>query len=336
MNGSENPKQKLMYILDILNMETDEDHMLTMPEIKERLAVKGIEAERKSITRDINLLIDLGYDISTFEENRKGYYMRERTFEECELRILIDAVLSSKCITKKKSGELVKKLETLGSRHMADKFWSQICLDERIKCTNEEIYYNIDKINRSISKNSKITFKYYSYDVNKGFVACKEGKNYEINPYALVWHEDFYYLIGMHDKYNDFTHYRVDKMKDIIITKEKRKDISYIPEHRNGFDTAHYMKGVFKMFTGEKDKVEIKFSNSLINAAIDRFGENVTMRKVDDTHFVLATDAYAGEGFVSWIMQFGGKAEVLYPGKLREDIKAKVNELKGIYVEKAM
>ena len=148
--------------------------------------------------------------------------MRSRTFEESELRILIGDVLSSKCITKEKSKELIKKLESLTSKNIVDRLWSQIYIDGRIKCTNEEIYYNIDKINKAISENKKITFNYYTYNINKGWVACKEGKEYELSPYGLAWHEDFYYFIGLHENYPDFARYRVDRMQNINITKETR------------------------------------------------------------------------------------------------------------------
>ena len=322
-----------MDILDLLNRETDEEHMLTAPEIKERFAERGINADKKSIARDIDLLVQSGYDIRNLEES---YYMGKRAFEESELRILMDAVIASKCINRNKSRDLVKKLEALGSRHMEERFCSKISADEKVKCINEELYSNLNKINRAISKNSKITFKCYSYEVNKDFSACKEGKSCEINPFAVVCYEEFYYLIGMHDRYNEFAHYRVDKIKDIVITEEKRKDIGYIPEHRNGFDAAHYMKSAFKTFAEEKDRIEIKFSNSLINEAIDRFGESVTIRRFDNNYFVLSANTYGAEGFVPWILQFGGKAEVLYPEKLRGEIKAKVKELKELYLGKAI
>ena len=331
MEVERNPKLKLLHILDILNKESDEEHILTMKDLEEKLSNLGISAERKSISKDIALLKDFGYDVCGFDENRKGYFMRSRIFEDSELRILIDAVLSSKCITKKKSKELIKKLETLTSKNMVDRLWSQIFIDDRIKCSNEEIYYNIDKINNAISENKKITFNYYTYDIEKGWIACKAGKEYELSPYGLAWHEDFYYVIGLHEKYQDFAHYRVDKMRNITITEEKRKDARYIPECKNGFNGADYMKKTYKMFTGETSKVEIRFDNSLLNAAVDRFGEEAIMMPLDEDNFKLSTEANVSEGFISWILQFGSKVEVLYPGSLREKIKNKINELTALY-----
>jgi len=331
MTAERNTKLKLLRILDILNKETDEKHILTMKELEEKLLNLGISAERKSVTNDITTLKDFGYDICCFDENRKGYFMRSRTFEESELRILIDAVLSSRCITKRKSRTLIDKLETLTSKTMVDRLWSQIYIDDRVKCSYEDIYENIDKINKAISENKKINFNYTTYVINKGWVPCRDGKEYELSPYGLAWHEDFYYVIGLHEKYQDFAHYRVDKMRNITITEEKRKDARYIPECKNGFNTADYMNKTFKMFTGETIKVEIKFNNSLLNAAVDRFGEEAIMRPLDKENFKLNTEVNVGEGFISWILQFGSKVEVLYPEKLREEVKNRIEELKALY-----
>jgi len=331
MEIERNTKQKLLYILDILNKESDEKHIISMRELEERLESLGISSQRKSIARDIAELKEFGYDISTFEENRKGNFMRSRTFEESELRILIDAVLSSKCITIKKSKELIKKLETLTSEYAVERLWSQIYVDDRIKCSNEEIYYNIDKINKAISENRKITFNYYTYDIEKGWIPCKDGKEYELSPYGLAWHEDFYYLIGLHEKYSDFAHYRVDRMRNVSISKEMRKAAKYIPQCKNGFNTADYMKKTFKMFSGETIRVELLFNNCYLNKAVDRFGENANFIKVNDNNFKLTIEANLSEGLISWILQFGAKVEVLYPESLREEIKKRALELVELY-----
>ena len=331
MTVERNYKHKFLYILDILNKYSDEDHIIPMKELEERLTSLGISGERKSIARDLVALKEFGYDISTYEENRKGSYMRSRTFEESELRILIDAVLSSKCITKKKSKELIKKLETLTSKHMVEKLWSQIYIDDRIKCSNEEIYYNIDKINKAISENKKITFNYYTYDIQKGWTACRDGREYELSPYGLAWHEDFYYLIGLHKRYPNFAHYRVDRMRKINISGEMRKDASYIPECKNGFNTAEYMKKTFKMYSGETSRVELKFNMIYLNKAVDIFGEDAHFIKVDDDNFMVTTEANLSEGLISWILQFGAKVEVIYPETLREEIKKRAEEMVRVY-----
>lgn len=323
-------KLKILYLLKILKEETDEDNVLTMNELVEKLAHYDIKAERKSVARDLNSLCDFGYDISLFED-RKGYYLRERDFDQSELRFLIDAVLSSRCITTKKSTELITKLEKQTSKTAAKKLRANRSISDRIKCKNEEFYYNIDKISAAISENRKITFQYYTYNVDKTKTLRGEGRTYELSPYDLVWNEDYYYLIGNHDKYEDFTHYRIDRMHNIKITENQRRNITEIKGYDSHDNTSTYLKKTFRMFGGESTKVEIKFSNDMINIIIDRFGEEVMIRHLEDGHFKVIAEVNAGEGFISWILQFGDKAEVLYPEKLREDIKGKIERMSGIY-----
>ncbi len=327
INGS---KLKTLYLLKILQEESDEDNELTMPQLIEKLSNYGIEAERKSVTRDLKALCDYGYDISLFE-SKKGYYLRERDFDLSELRFLIDAVLSSRCITPKKSKELISKLEKQTSKQVARKLKANRNIDDRIKCKNEEFYYNIDKISRAISENKKITFQYYNYNVEKVKSLKREGHVYELSPYDLVWNEDFYYLIGSHDRYNDFTHYRIDRMHNINITEEPRRSITELNGYETNANTSTYLKKTFKMFGGETCKVEIKFNNDMINSIIDRFGEDVSIMPLDGEHFKVITEVNAGEGFISWILQSGEKAEILYPERIRNEIKEKIDKMKELY-----
>jgi predicted DNA-binding transcriptional regulator YafY len=323
-------KLKLLYLLKILKEESDEDNELTMNDLIEKLSNYGISAERKSVNRDLNSLCDFGYDISLFE-SKKGYYLREREFDLSELRFLIDAVLSSRCITTKKSTELISKLEKQTSKMTAKKLRANRSISDRIKCKNEEFYYNIDKISTAISENRKITFQYYTYNVDKTKTLKGDGRIYELSPYDLVWNEDYYYLIGNHDKYPDFTHYRIDRMHNIQISERARRYITDIKGYDSHDNTSTYLRKTFRMFGGETIKVEIKFTNEMINTVIDRFGEEVIIMPLEDEHFKVHAEVNAGEGFISWILQFGDKAEVLYPEKLREDIKGKIERMSSLY-----
>ncbi|HEY5560826.1 MAG TPA: WYL domain-containing protein [Clostridiaceae bacterium] len=330
MEGSKS-RSRLLNLLDILYKKSDEDNTLTMGSIIEELEKQGITAERKAVYKDIKELMDFGYDISTFEENRKGYFMRSREFDETEIRFLMDAILSSRCLTTKKSKDLSQKLLHLTSESSASRLKNRVTFEGRIKCHNEEFYYNIDKINRAISENKKITYQYYEYDFDKNLVLKMEGYIYTINPYDLCWNEDFYYLIGSHDKYDNLSNYRVDRMHDIKIIDEKRKEIYKVSGYDSGLNLVEYIRRSFKMFSGDKTKVEIKFSRDLLNTIIDRMGVDVTIRKLGGTHFKLSADVNIGEGFLAWILGFGTKAEVLYPDFLRETIKEKIEELRELY-----
>jgi predicted DNA-binding transcriptional regulator YafY len=323
-------KLKLLYLLKILEEESDEDNELTMSELIEKLAQYDIRAERKSVSRDLNSLCDFGYDISLFED-RKGYYLRERDFDKSELCFLIDAVLSSRCITAKKSTELISKLEKQTSKITAKKLRANRSISDRIKCRNEEFYYNIDKVSTAISENKKITFQYYTYNVDKTKTLKSGGRIYELSPYDLVWNEDFYYLIGNHDKYEDFTHYRIDRMHNIQITDLQRRKITDIKGYDSQDNTSTYMKKTFRMFGGESTRVEIKFPNNMINAIIDRFGEDAVIHPMDREHFKVRAEVNAGEGFMSWILQFGDKAEVLEPERIRTEIKNTIERMSILY-----
>lgn len=331
MDCGKSTKLKLLYLLDILEKESDEEHPIPMPELEKKLKEKGVPAERKSIVRDLKTLEDFGYEINSYEKNRKGYYLMNRNFDASELRFLIDAVLSSRCITAKKSKELIEKLDTLTSRHLAIQLSQNRDIDERIKCSNEEFYYNIDKINRAINEDKKITFQYYEYNRNKERVLRRGGHIYTLSPYDLVWNEDFYYLIGAHDNKPDFTHYRIDRMHDINIQEDSRRNLEEIKKMGGILKTSSYMKKTFRMFGGDTTTVEIRFTYDLINVVIDRFGEEAMIRELDDEHFKLIAEVNAGEGFLAWMLQFGEKAQIVKPESLREKLVEKVRGLAKVY-----
>lgn len=326
----EKTKLKLLHILNILKEDSDEETILTTSDIIDKLQDKGIIAERRSVIRDIKTLEAFGYDISLYEENKQGYYLRSREFEEEELRILIDTVSASKSITTKKSKELIDKLKKLTSKNLGKKIVGQVYVDEKIKSKNERIYYNVNALSSAIEENKKVNFKYTTYNINKQLEYRKKGKTYKVSPYGLGWHEDNYYLIGIHEKYDNISHYRVDRIKDVEILDERRK---ILKEYENGkeFNVADYINKTFNMFTGEKKIVKIRFENHLINPVIDKFGTDVFLRKDGDENFLVCTEILISKGFISWLLQFGSSAELIEPVEVRDMIKEKVKELKNIY-----
>ena len=258
-------KLKILYILEILEKESDDEHKLSMKGIQEKLLKKGIKAERKSVSRDIKLLQEYGYDIISYGENREGYFLASRSFDVSELRLLIDAVLSAKFISLKQSKELINKLKGLTSNGLAKKFESQLYVDERIKTCNEHVYENVDKIHEAINSNKKITFRYFKYNLKKEFVEKRAEYKFVRNPYSLAWHDDKYYMMCGHDIRTGLEHYRVDRMRNIVILDEKRRSFTEVCDYKNKFDTGDYMNKAFNMFTGEKEIVKLKFKNELID-----------------------------------------------------------------------
>lgn len=199
--------------------------------------------------------------------------MASRTFELPELKLLVDAVQCSKFVTHKKSNELIKKIESLASSHQAMSLQRQVYVTNRVKTINENIYYNVDRLHAAIAESKQVSFKYFDYNIKKEKQYRKNGELYFASPYALSWDDENYYLITFSEKYNDFTHYRVDRMTNIEIVDKPR---GVLPDNEH-FNIADYSKKVFNMFGGEGEMVRLQFDNLLVNSVIDRFGKDVTL-----------------------------------------------------------
>ncbi|HZK56930.1 MAG TPA: WYL domain-containing protein [Clostridia bacterium] len=331
MDKIKNSKLRLLHVLDILYSESDMNNILTMGDITRKLRKRGISGERRSVGRDIKILQEFGYDISVYEENRKGYYMASRELEDIELKILIDAVQSSKLITNKKSKELINKLQKLTSNHLAKTLQNQFYYGQRIKCENEKVYYLINEINEAIINKKKILFQYLRYDIgSRKPIPKKDGRVYVIHPYSMVWCADYYYLIGRHDKSDEIFHYRVDRMTNVKVLDIKAE---FHEAHlTNGkFNIAKHINKIFNMYPGKIEGVDIKLEKSLLDTFIDRFGSNVYMRELDDKYIKISATVAVSDGFISWLLQFGPRIELLSPEKLREDLKNKAKKIFRIY-----
>ncbi len=309
---SSQQKLKLLYLSKILLENTDEQHPLTVNEMIDRLAVYGISAERKSLYDDIECLRLFGLDILTVKAKSYGYYIGEREFELPELKLLVDSVQASKFITHKKSNQLIKKLESLTSKHNAYKLHRQVYVDDRAKTSNEKIYYNVDKIQEAISENRCITFKYFDIDVNKEKSYRKNGELYFETPVCLMWNEENYYLVTYKEKYQGYTHYRVDRMENIEITGEMRN----MPDTE--FDPASYAKKMFSMYSGDETQVDILFANELSGIVLEKFGTDVFMYPVNDKQFKAKLKISVSPFFFSWVLGLGDKARIIAPDAVVE------------------
>ncbi len=325
MPKTRNQKLKLLYLLKILTEKTDENHPISMPNIIAELERYGITAERKSLYDDLEALEIYGADICSVKGKNSGYFLASREFELPELKLLVDSVQASKFITKKKSMELISKLEKLASNHEASHLRRQVFVTNRVKAVNEAIYYAVDKIYDAISQNKKISFRYFEWTVDKEKRYRKDGERYVETPVTLSWDDENYYLITYKEKYKGFTHYRVDKMTDLEILEDAR----VMPE--KSFDPADYAKKVFGMFGGEETAVEIKFSSTLAGVVIDRFGEEVFIRKCDNDWFVARFKVAISPQFFSWIMSFGNRAEIIAPVDVRQKMCELLKELADVY-----
>ncbi|MBE6774494.1 MAG: WYL domain-containing protein [Clostridia bacterium] len=334
MTGKGYTKLKLLYIKQYLEKYSDEDNLVKADELLEMLSEKGIDCERKSIYSDISALKNYGVDISN---DKRGYRILARDFELPELRLLMDAVQAANFISAKKSKELISKICNLCSKHQAKILEKQVYIDNRNKCTNEEIYYNIDLINKAILQKKKISFTYIKRVIdeeNKEIV--REEKELTVSPYALIWSNDHYYLVSNNSKYDNLMHTRIDRMKKVEITSEPSRDFSEVSPYGKFFDSADYSGKLFNMFSGDTRKLVLRCKDSILEEMIDRFGDECKIRKsVADKQeqFTLETKCVYSEGLVSWLMQFGDKVQVISPESLRDDIVEKAESIRRIYCE---
>lgn len=302
--------------MKILEDNTDNNHGLTIGEIISLLNEYGISAERKSLYDDFEALRVFGIDVEKNKDKTTRYYIAGRTFELPELKLLVDAVQSSKFITHKKSNELIRKIESLASKHEAQLLQRQVFVANRIKTMNESIYYTVDYIHEAISQNSKIAFKYFEWDENKQKVLRKNGAAYTVSPWALSWDDENYYLIGYDSESQIIKHYRVDKMLSLCVLDEPRDGTEYF----KNFDMAIYSKKTFGMFGGKEERIVLRCANSMAGIIIDRFGQDISLRKIDDSHFETTISAAVSPLFLSWVVNFGSMIKVMSPQSVIDEL----------------
>lgn len=324
----ENQKLKMLYLVQLFSRETDDAHKLTMPEIISKLAADGVNADRKTLYQDFDELRRFGFDIISEKEGRNYYYyLGSRDFELPELKLLVDSVQSSKFITDKKSGQLIKKLESLVSKYEGSQLHRQVIIAGRVKTMNESIYYNVDKIHAAIGADRQIRFKYFDWNLKKEMEPRYGGRWYQLSPWALMWDDEKYYLVAYDSKHETIIHYRVDKMTQIGILDEKREG----HEAFRQFNIAHYTNTLFGMYAGDETKVTIEAENRLVSVFIDRFGKDIIIAPVDDDHFRTTVTVAVSKQFFGWIMAIDGDVKVVAPNTVVEQLKAEIERLAEKY-----
>lgn len=319
MSRGENQKLKLAYLTRIMLEKTDEDHALTLAQIIAELEARGVTAERKSLYTDFADMTDkLGVEIIKEQVGRDTFYhVGSRDFELAEVKLLIDAIQSSKFITEKKSRDLIKKLKTFVSEHQAKQLDRQVYVQGRAKTMNESIYYNVDDLHKAIGENKKISFKYYRWNVDKKLEERNHGIVFTVSPWALTWDDENYYLVAFDDYDQKIKHYRVDKMKQIELLEEKRAG----KKEFKGFDMAAYSKMNFGMYSGRKEKVKIEFNNYMVGVFIDRFGKDISIVPIDEKNSYTHVDVAISPQFFAWILSLGDEVKITGPEKIVEEMK---------------
>ena len=323
-----NQKFKLYRLAQIMLEKTDDEHYITMPEILSALEAYGVTADRKSIYNDLRDLEVLGIEVEGEPVgNRYHYHVLNRPFELPELKLLVDAIQSSKFITERKTNALIKKLEQLVSQYEAVKLQRQVYVSGRIKTMNESIYYTVDAIHNAISENRKIRFQYYQWNVKKEMELRHGGAFYHISPWGLSWDDENYYLVGYDSEADTLKHYRVDKMLHIEMSEEKREG----QEHFKKLDMADYAKKSFGMFGGKEQKVKLLVQNELAGVMIDRFGKDIMMIPKDEKHFTVNVDVRVSNQFLGWVFSLGNGVKIISPDEVVEQMKREVERLQKQY-----
>ncbi len=321
-------KMKMLHLIHIFSQETDDEHALTLQEIIAKLAAVNITADRKTLYNDFEDLRQFGFDIIAQQRDRTTYYhLGERDFELSELKLLVDSVQAAKFITTRKSQELIRKLERYASVYQAAQLNRQVYIAGRVKAMNESIYYNIDRVHNAINAGVQIRFQYGQWNLNKEMELRRGGAWYQVSPWALTWDDEKYYLVAYDADADIIKHYRVDKMLRIKALDEPRQGQKAFV----AFDMALYSKSVFGMFTGEETTVTLKAENHMVGVIIDRFGKDISITPVSDTHFQATVNVIASLQFIGWIVALGKSIRIVAPDALVERMREEIHRLSDQY-----
>ena len=311
---------RTLLVLAFLWQQTDEAHTASIADIAAYLAEHGIsKPDARTIRKDIAQLVDFGIDIVSARGVQNQYHVASRHFDMPELRLLIDAVQSSRFITTRKSKALIDKLSVFASPYQNDLMRSGFYVDSRFKADNESIYITVDRIETVIKAHKKITFQYFDYAPDKQKVLRHGGQLYTVSPYALLWNNDAYYMIGYHDRREKVSTFRVDRITQLEILDEAAM------ERPADFDVSEYFTKEFSMLNGKENRVELLCENELMGNIIDRFGENVETELYDMMHFKVTVAVELSNNFYGWVFASGGKIKILSP----DDAITEFRELMG-------
>ena len=319
-------KIKLLKLLELLRLDTDEQHPMTTSQICARLDGMGIVCDRRTLSKDIALLNEQGYEVmDTAVGHEKGYYVEDRSFSIPELKILLDAVQAASFITEKKTAELVDKIANLGGSHRAEILKSNIVNFKTTKHSNEQIFYNVDAIEQAVDQQKKVLFRYFDLDEHGQKVYRREGHRYVVEPIALVFNEDNYYMLCYSSRHQKTSTYRVDRMDSVTVLDDPITDTAIALKDEIG----PYTEQVFKMYAGEAVDIVIEFKDSLIGVVFDKFGEDTKMMRSGEHKCVATVKVQISPVFWGWLFQFAGEMQILSPESLVQEYRQRAKLITG-------
>lgn len=315
MPKQEGQKSKLLTLLRILEQKTDEQHRLNVPQLVALLEQQEIRSERKSIYSDIDTLRSLGYDIQLQRGRGGGYWMAGRAFELSELKLLVDAVQSSKVISAQTSSHIIRKLETLCSEHEGRQLQRQVYVDGRPKSDSRTLLYSIDALHSAINAGRMVRFHY------------KKNGTRTVSPWQLAWEGGCYYLIAYQDEKDPvgIRNYRVDRMSNVTVLDQPRCGKKEFQK----FDLPSYLRKHFNMFGGAEHRVTLRCTSDLDGIMRERFGKTPLFVPEDDQHFHFDVPICVSDQFFGWVCGFGGKVEILAPAEVRSQMCELTQRLAG-------
>ena len=314
-------KARLLILARMFYEHTDEDHQMTVAEIIEYLTAHDVPANMKTVRDDIALLEELGFDIVKVVSRPNTYFWGSRTFEMPELKLLIDAVSSSRFITSKKSKALTQKILRLASENQRKDLKRNVFATNRAKTDNESIYYTVDVVNRAINEHRKIAFRYTEYGPDMKKVMRNDGEVYELSPYALFWNEDYYYVVGWSDKHGNVSVFRTDRLYQPEILEEKAV------KKPADFKIEAYSRRIFEMYDGEPLEVKLLCRNEFVKYIVDRFGDRLKPEEADDEHVIVTVEVSLSPTFYAWVFTFGGGIRILSPEKAAAELRERAEGL---------
>ena len=312
MSEEKNKKGRLLALQEYFYQYTDEAHPASTAELIASMEKMGYKANRKTIKDDIDILIAFDVDIVTNVSRGNSFFMGNRRFEVPELKLLVDAVSSSRFISAGKSENLIDKISSLGSIYQKEQIKPRIYAADRIKTDNPQLYYVIDKLIEAVQTNRQVRFQYTEYDADKNKVLRNDGEIYVNSPYGCLWNDDFYYLIGYSEKHQKVIAFRVDRIIDLEILEAHS-----LPKPEN-FMMADYARKIIEMFDGEEQDVELVCDNELMKSVIDKFGENIHTERINDDQFKVVVTVAASKTFYAWCFRFAGQMKIAGPRKVKK------------------
>lgn len=312
-------KRTLLMIIDILNEYTDSDHFLTCNEIIDKVKAKyDLKLDRRTVYYDINLLIDFGYDISTYTDNKQGYYLASREFDKSQIFLLCNAIHASNFIPKDSSKELINNLLKTQNKYVVDEFKNNVFIENNKKKENKDFFYNIEIISEAIKDQKVISFDYTEYNFKKELI-IKNKKPYIVSPYYLIFDGNIMFLVARFKGFKDFSHYRIDRIKNIKFVDDKYEKL------KEKQDAYKYAKNKTYMYSGEEIEVTLKCKNIAINSLIDVFGKEILIKDNKSDYFIASVKT-TELGMYHLALHFVDSIEILDPKELRNKVKKSLLE----------